>query len=188
MKFEPVPSTTSIDTIVSEASVFIGKPLTDCWRAPNEVIQVFEFGPQLPFINTQGDHITRAALALHVTCNWRIISGSTLVVGADDLGDNDDPKVNLLDRKVTKFFSNREPPVVESVEADSVGGLIVRMSGQTRIEVVPSETGDVEWWRIVPRDPNAEHFVVTGIECYRSAPVDEVDDESSPPMETESET
>ena len=159
-----------IDSIHDKVAILIGQPLSDSWRIPDLTIQVFEFGPQLPYVNHLGKNITRSMLAIHVSCAWRLIDQFSLVVGADDY--EDEPSGNKLDRLMSQYFATvaADDLVVESVECDQIGGIVVKLTGSRRLEIVPCETGDAEWWRIVPLGTESQHFVVDGNMCYTSEP------------------
>jgi len=166
-------SSPRIDSILDKVAILIGQPLSDSWRIPHLTIQVFEFGPQLPYVNHLGKNITRSLLAIHVSCAWRLIDQFSLVVGADDY--EDEPSGNKLDRLMSEYLASvaEDNLVVESVECDQIGGIVLKLTGSRRLEIVPCETGDAEWWRLVPLGQESQHFVVDGDMCYTSEPSDE---------------
>jgi hypothetical protein len=103
---------------------------------------------------------------LTLECAWRIEHGDNIVVGCDDYGvravGNEDPSWNpremqwghLQDQKLEELlgearggeiFNTRSDLVVESVEADAVGGFRLGLSGGYVLAAFPGSIAQIEW-------------------------------------------
>jgi hypothetical protein len=123
--------------------------------------------------------------ALHIQCPWRLEGPAGILTGRSDLWapaeqseDIDwdswdyDKDPNLQDRRVGEllggydaktrsFVNDPECLVVEDVEADDFGGVVISLSGGYRLVIFPAgSTG--EDWRLLKPHSEQEHFVVSG--------------------------
>jgi len=129
---------------------------------------------------------TVGEFALHVDCPWRIEGPRGMEVGSNDIyhpAEEPDPDfdwdafnedldgnlrlklfVELLgsyDEKTRSAVNVTEHLVVEDVEADSVGGAVLRLSGRYRLVIFPATTRG-ENWRIFEPGRDGPHFVIAG--------------------------
>ncbi len=163
------------EEIEQTLEVLVGMPLWGSPRAAN--MQMFQFGRQIDDVTRNGKAVLIGEYGLHVQCAWRIVQVATIVVAASDryLAAGDDPykdyedfdsveQPNLLDERITALFAAwaANPLVVESVEADMVGGLRIALTRQYMLDVFPSDSLGREHWRLLPNRPKRDHFVVTG--------------------------
>lgn len=116
--------------------------------------------------------------ALHVQCEWRIRNFDGIIFASDDLyfPAGDDPFKDLetfnwapqgsnrLDERTSLFLKNinNKNLIVESVEADIVGGLCIRIREGITIDIFPADSIGGEFWRFFKQNSTESHFVVTG--------------------------
>lgn len=118
--------------------------------------------------------------ALHIQCPWRMEGPNGIVTGSSDLWEPayDDPDIdwdtwdydayggNLQDRRLAELLGGYDPAtrslvnqtdilMVESVSADTYGGLGITLSGGYELVLFPAGTAG-EDWRLLP-----SHFVVS---------------------------
>jgi len=120
---------------------------------------------------------------LHVQCPWRLEGPQGIVTGRTDLWEPAEPGAgfdpdtwdyeqgNLQDRRIGELFGNEVSGkgaqakdgrrlVVENVEADDFGGVVLSLSGGYRVVIFPAgSTG--EDWRLF-RTASSWHLVVSG--------------------------
>jgi hypothetical protein len=115
--------------------------------------------------------------ALHVQCPWRLERRGELITGSGDLyvadtedGKEEKPQDKIL-RELLKGYDettgqivNTTPFfIVETAQADSVGGFSLQMSGDYRFVVFPDSARAEAWRLFVPRGDEEitnDHFVV----------------------------
>lgn len=131
----------------------VGLPLSDMWRYG---CQKFEFGEQHPQVNRKGEAIHAAEWALVAECPWRLSGPSGFELSHEHFG----PDLERRDDHAASFYKSIEtsPPVVTSIAIASDGRLIVAMTGNFVLAMVPSGEGT---WRLMPpkHDPRG-HFEV----------------------------
>jgi hypothetical protein len=167
---------TLADRITNELRVLIGEPISDCWRAAN--MQVFEFGPMKKFVNRKGEEVEGGDLKLHVQCRWRMVDGTRILFGRDDLlrpaneriplddfdWDKDDSILDVVQREW--FVQHRKAPMhVVSATGDDYGGCRIDLEDSVSLEVFPcdSDRGEYsEHWRLLGHRSDGSHFVITG--------------------------
>lgn len=173
--------------IERELAVLIGLPLWNGHRAAN--LLVLHFGAErhgvLQFGPRKGQPSTFGEYALHVQCTWRIAGPDGIVVARHDLYEphsdllrereswqwHDDPDWDCMKLNANRWDERFQPwlaggpYIVESVAADSLGGLCVALAGGFTLDVFPDSSDDTEYsehWRFfMPHDPRP-HFVVEG--------------------------
>jgi hypothetical protein len=147
----------------------IGEPLSDMRRAG---FQMFEIGVQKPCKNRKGQDITRADMALHVSCDWYITRKSDQILSSEDFGPEWGER---RDEKAEPFYQGLGAPdyIITSISADDSGGVVIQMAGGYTLQIICTSDSEVrnldggpEQWRFLPKDESAPHFVVTaeGIE------------------------
>jgi len=162
--------------IGAELRVLIGEPISDCWRVTN--MQVFEFGPMHKYVNRHGDEVEGADLRLHVQCRWRIVDGTRILFGRDDLlrpADDHIPPLefdwdeadSVLDVTQRAWFAERRasPLRVVAATGDDYGGFRLELEAGVALEAFPcnSKRGEYsERWRLLGHRVDGGHFVVTG--------------------------
>lgn len=139
-------------------------------------VQGFHFGESRPVVS-QGETFLVGTYALHVQCPWRIKGPKRLLVGSYDRFtpaagrswedpdfESDVPGASLIDERIDALFGPEAQQhfVVQSVEADDVGGLRMSLGEGTVLEVFPNHTDDAEFWRLFQPWNDNRHFVVTG--------------------------
>lgn len=154
----------------------INTRLTDIGRA--HTLQWILFSPIGLFETNKGHNQKYPEYSLNIQCTWRVIGQEKIVVASDDLyfPPDDHPYDDLENFDWTEQGSNRcdsrtapfkaeitkKTIVVLSVEADSVGGLSIRLSEGYSIELFPANSLEREHWRFFNRHSTDQHFVVTG--------------------------
>lgn len=138
----------------------LGEPLTDMWRYAGS--QKFEFGVQRRRRNNQDEEYTSADWGLVVSCAWSIAGPEGCIVSSDQFG----PQLGRRDQRAKPFYEllATGPPVVESIEADEEGALVIQMSGGYILAVQPEADIDPmdEQWRLMPPDGEQSHLVLWG--------------------------
>ncbi len=170
--------------IEQRLQALIGEPLSDMWRYAG--YQKFEFGVRRPCKNRKGQDITRSDWGLVVGGDWRITGSQGYIVSSDDFDpvrsisqiiekaestsedSRDLPSVaNTIstrrDEAASEFYRILSDtfPLVESIEADEDGSLRISMTAGYILEILASGANDGERWRFLPKDDDAEHFVIT---------------------------
>ena len=135
--------------------VLIGLPLWDGRRAAD--LQSFHFGDRHTVVDRKGQPCEVGTYALHLQCAWRIVGPSGIVVASRDkfypTGDRpledayddfewDKPGANRCDERMEAFFEQHStaPLLVESVRADAVGGVWMRLGSDHMLEVFPDDS------------------------------------------------
>ena len=115
-------------------------------------------------------------MQLHVSCAWRIVGSTGILVGASDYGraaaaDTAEDAFargtvgarlrDVGNAAVRQLLSDGGLDVTE-VDVDAVGGLMIGLQGGLRIEVFPDAApaphDEVEFWRLF--EPGAPHVVI----------------------------
>jgi len=168
------------EEIEQTLNVLIGMPLWGSHRAAD--LQVFKLGARIPSMTRAmkrrpAEAVVIGEYGLHVQCPWRITQGATIAVarrdlyyaaGEDPYKDRDDfdydTHPNRCDERMSALLAawGDNPPVVEAVEADMVGGLRISLTQQCALEVFPDDSMEGEHWRLLPNSLRRDHFVMTG--------------------------
>jgi hypothetical protein len=162
------------ERIEQTLSLLVGLPLTNIYRTLN--LEMFDFGEQRTVLTRQGQEKKVGKYALHVQCAWRITNSTRVVVasrdrwymgdGSKDIPDDFDWSLpgNRCDKRISSFLEANaaEPLVIESIEADHVGGTKLRLTNGFALEIFPDDSFDDEYWRFFQPSTSTEHFVVTG--------------------------
>lgn len=161
------PRMTVREEIETVLKPLLGERLSDMWRAAG--MQLFEIGVQRPFKNRKGKDVTRADWSLDVSCCWSISGPDGEIVSSDDFG----PEQARRDDKAMPFYNLLGDPTlaITALRANDEGGIRIQMAGACVLEIWPcwedAEPED-EHWRLLFKDENRRHFVVTaaGIQRY----------------------
>jgi hypothetical protein len=150
----------------------VGLPLLGATRAAD--LQMFAFGSYTDGTDRFGRRRRTPTYALHVQCAFHLRGRTAVALASRDryfpAGDPDveppgfawDEKgANRLDEKIAAFFATGAPPLVRSVRADPVGGLVLRLTGGWSLAIFPDDSLEEEHWRFFGPG-SEEHFVVTG--------------------------
>jgi hypothetical protein len=160
---------------------------------------IFHFGEVRP-LNSG----TVGQFALHIQCSWRIVTRHRIVTGSADYGYPADENLNwtawekdrstpsLQEKHLLELFFGYDPDtgaceniteklVVETVGADTYGGVQIQLSGGYYLQLFPTSTSEFlasEHWRLFEPGSDADHFVVmpNGI-LQRVGPCSEADTE-----------
>jgi hypothetical protein len=170
------------DEIQNAFTPLIGMPLWDIGRIAD--LECFCFGENRREVSSKlknGQKKVVSDYALHLTCSWLIAEANQVLVASDDrffhAGDDpfldyeqfnwNSPEGNRLDERIAQLNAKiqRKPLIVNSVEADELGGLIIHLSENYSLSVFPN-TSFSEYWRLFEPGIDSPHFVVTakGIE------------------------
>jgi hypothetical protein len=174
--------------IKQHLSVLIGLPLSIARRAADMLN--LQFGSvreiDMKLGKSVGKKGTVGEFALHVQCPWRIDSPDKIITGRGDLFriaetgepfDSDDNTcykfgMSLQDKKIGDLLQDFDPIIgsyanvtksliVEAVDADNFGGVIIYLFGGYRLVLFPS--GSVgEDWRLLQPGTSEKHVVVSG--------------------------
>ena len=153
--------------IEQSLSILIGLELRSACRALN--LEMFDIGPLLAEVRTAGAWGEVSRYCLEVQCPWRWTSAAGLVTGSEDRhyppGENpsmaefDPDNIARCDAILEQLIRGREKLlVVESIAADSLGGLRVRLSEGHGIELFPAHTLIQEFWRLLDRKSQSAIF------------------------------
>ena len=159
--------------------VLVGRPLWSSGRV--SILQWFYFGERRTVRRRDGAEVEAGEYALHVQCAWRLGELTSIIVASADrylaAGDDpfkehasfawDTPGANRCDERMAAFFAGfaergDEPPLVQAVRADNVGGFQLALSDGLTLDVFPDHSLEGEHWRLFSPGTDAEHFVVTG--------------------------
>jgi hypothetical protein len=129
----------------------VGLPLTDMWRFGG--FQVFEIGPQLPFVNKKGQQITRAEMSFHILAEWSLQKPS-FGLSWEHFGD---PRSDGFAKDFYLSLSS-SPPVISDVKIFADGSLRVQFEDQLVLHVEALREEGLEW-RFLPGE-SEDHLVV----------------------------
>ena len=154
----------------------INMPLKDVGRAAD--LEWFVFEVHIHLGSSNQDEQTPSEYTLHAECAWRIVDPEGIIVGSRDRYyragidpyfdilefEWDVPGSNRCDERVNNLMKSRadNPLIVQSVEADSYGGLRIRFSNDISLELFPDDSLAGEYWRFFRLGDSSNHFVVTG--------------------------
>jgi hypothetical protein len=161
--------------------VLIGLPFWNAGRSAT--VEWFDFGwKRFNLPSRIGGTALVGEYVLDTESAWHPAGPNMIIVGSQDRAypagsdpykglvefDWDQRGANRCDERMRMFLeqSAASPPVVRSVEADSRGGLKIRLSGRKILQIFPHSSLDCEYWRFFEPKNSEKHFVVTahGIE------------------------
>jgi hypothetical protein len=118
-------------------------------------------GPLAEVRNFRGRVKRVGKWALHVQCDWRIERAGAAIATRADLCGSDEDAQGTADRLYDALV--RPAPVsVEHLSADEAGGLVLALSREYRLIVMPDDAGDSEDWRFFATGVDAAHLVMAG--------------------------
>lgn len=163
------------ERIEEKLKVLIGLKLSGTSRTAN--MECMKFGSYKAMTKT--GKVDIGEFGLHVQCEWRMIKASKMLVASNDLyepmrgqkfsEDFNYEEGNLRDTDFRALIAENDL-VVESIEVDEIGGLIVHLSDNFQLQLIPLNTSRTEYneyWRLLNNtNEKAKHFVigVNGIE------------------------
>ena len=162
------------ERVERKLQALIGLPLVNATRISN--MECFDFGNDRTGFSRKGSVINVHDFTLHVQCAWRLIGPEGVIVGSNDMyypaGNPsnrpsnfnwDAPGANRCDERVDQFFhGNKTLLLVNGIEVDSTGGVIIRMQGGFCLEIFPDNSVDEEHWRFFEPATEKRHFVIKG--------------------------
>ncbi len=164
--------------ITEYLTAVIGLQLTIARRAAD--LRNFQFGP----IRRSNGGST-GAYALHIQCPWRLEGPDGIITGRADLWEPADERTevdlelwgydthaNLQDAKLAELLHGHDLTtrsivnqtdllIVETVQADIYGGMVLCLSGGYRLAIFPAGSRG-EHWRFFQPDTNQPHLVSEG--------------------------
>ncbi len=172
-----LPRPTIKAQVLRHLAHLVGQKLSIARRAAD--LRGFHFGLVTP-LPDGGDS---GQLVLHLQCPWRIDGPRGIVTGRSDLWEPADPREeldfdawdyeqgNLQDRRIGELLGTYAPGkrsyanesdglVVEAVDADDFGGVVLSLSDGLRLVVFPSGSAGEDWRLFRPSSPG--HVVVSG--------------------------
>ena len=125
-------------------------------------------------------------IALHVSCNWRLIKDASIVVASGDdwheddyLGEQKMPGKTQLDRSVDALCEvlKSQEIKVRDVSLKALGDVTIAMTHGYTLELFPMSTESGEYWRLMYMDGRNYSLVCERDQIYT------IEDESvAPPM------
>lgn len=167
----------AIQAIESALNPLIGLKLVHTSRAAD--MQCFHFSSS----EWEVCKVTKSFWSLHIQCPWRICDETRIVVGHTDMYEpveedapydesfNWDVKGgNLRDAKLA-FMMQSPSPLVQTVAADALGGLEMRLEQGLVLSAFPTLTRKHdygEYWRVFnASEEDSAHFVASAREISR---------------------
>jgi hypothetical protein len=164
------------EAIISEIGKLVGLKLQKAGRASN--LFWLRFGEMIS-VTKRGQTEELAEYALDIQCSWRITKGKKISVASRDFycptsgwnEENEDfdwdvPGNNRFDERIQPLIEDvKGHLIVESIDSDEVGGLMVILTKGFVLEAFPDSSEDDEYsefWRFFNRKDDSPHFVVTG--------------------------
>lgn len=147
----------------------VGLPLRRLGRAANMLW--LGFGADREGVSPLGRVRLDSEWALHVQCVWRLCQSGRIVIGyrdfyysinGDALDDWDSSGTNCFDVVTAKLRTEFEidPPTVQRVESDDVGGFMMELERDYRLAVFPDGATENERWRLFQPGMHQPHIVV----------------------------
>jgi hypothetical protein len=150
----------------------IGLKLTQTSRSSN--MECLKFG-----IKTNEKNQNIGEFGLHIQTDWRIIKEQKILVGSNDLFEQNSENQsesefdyeigNLRDEKLEQLIKS-ENLIVSKISTDGIGGLNIHFNNQTELQIIPTNSSESEYnefWRLIDnRKSESEHIVsrISGIE------------------------
>jgi len=187
-----------------EFGVLAGLPFIDCWRLHRKLtVQIFEFGrpryydigpKETPSASTEnglkgdarnGAHVaSQGPIALHVSCGWRLIKDTSIVVASGDhwhqndyIGEHKMPGKTQLDRSAESLCEalKIQEIKVKDVSVTALGDIAIAMTHGYTLELFPMSTESGEYWRLMYMDGRNYSLVCERDQIYT------IEDELIPP-------
>lgn len=119
------------------------------------------FGPLRETKNIKGVIKRVSAWAIHVQCDWRLERAGNAIATRDDLRGPDE-KAHDTAKRLDETLAGQGLVKVKSIAADDTGGIVISLSGDYRLVVIPDGLEDDEDWRFFAPGVDATHFVIEG--------------------------
>lgn len=164
------------DDIEAALGALAGLPLRRMERVGE--LLALHFGELHAVADPEGGTREVGALALHVSCSWRLVDEERILVGAGDLLTPSDPEAELesfdwnepgaswLDVRLGELAGELAagPPVVRGISVDPFSGFALTLDRGLRFEAFPDSTptGHVstEFWRLLRPGTDAPRLAV----------------------------
>ncbi|HEY2412958.1 MAG TPA: hypothetical protein VGI40_11980 [Pirellulaceae bacterium] len=148
----------------------VGRPFWGFGRAANMLMT--HFGEMREGVSMRGDMCKFREWGLHTESVWRLCQNGRIIVAYRDFyydpsgqaleDDWSQPGCSFFDhvtKRLNEVFS-LDPPRVEHIETDDVGGFSLKMSAGYRLDVFPDTARhDAEHWRLIQSGDESIHFV-----------------------------
>ena len=166
--------------IEERLSCLIGLRLYKMGRASN--LLWVSFGNGFDILESNGKERAIGEFALNIQSCWRVTQQTKIIVAYRDiyypsrtwvgdmgLFDWDVQGMNRCDERIAEIINRMNKEnflLVESIEADEVGGVTISFTSGCKLEIFPDNSTDTEYWRFFSKLEKDKHFVVTdkGIE------------------------
>jgi hypothetical protein len=145
--------------IEGRLSVLRGLELSGVNRAADML--TLGFGSLRPVTNSKGVVKYVGAWALHVQCVWRLEKAGHVLATDDDLR-GDDEKARETAHRLQRLLLEHDLPTVDAVAVNEAGGVVLSLSGELCLTVVPDATEGEEDWRFFAPGVDAAHLVIEG--------------------------
>jgi len=150
-------------------SVLVGQPSAEMFRAGGMLM--VGFGELISRVSklraTRGQTDWLSRYSLHIQTAWRLIQTNTVLIGQEDiLLAEGDSEMALLDQRLAELSSSHLSRAhVEAIEITPLGDLLVRLSGNLRLEALvmnSSLSRNAERWRFFVVDNLHSHVESAG--------------------------
>ena len=160
-----------IDTIKNALAKLKSQEIHEIGRAANMLW--IGFGKDIAYINFKGKPAVKSEYALHIQCNWEIISGNEIILSQEDFYvPRDEESIQLFEvesfgnskfDKVAVDFNatiKTNPTYVNDFDVHITGVVELKLSNDLIIRVYTDGPSERESWRLLLPHPDEEHFVV----------------------------
>ena len=119
------------------------------------------FGPLKEVKNFKGTVKHVGKWAFHVQCNWRIERAGAPIAAREDFCGSDE-KAHDAANRLREILIGQGLTRVESVTASDVAGVVILLSREFSLIVIPDGVEDEEDWRFFAPGVDAAHLVIKG--------------------------
>ncbi|CAG9264017.1 conserved hypothetical protein [Burkholderia diffusa] len=144
--------------ITKRLVVLVGLDLS--WISHAGDMLTVQFGPQRRY-TVRGREREDGAWALHVQCDWQLQRDEIVIATREDLRGADE-KAHGTASHLHEILVTQEPINVEAISADDAGGVVVSLSRNYRLVVIPDGIEDDEDWRFFAPGAEMPHLVIEG--------------------------
>jgi len=119
------------------------------------------FGALRPVTNFRGAVKYVGAWALHIQCAWRLEKAGRVAATEDDLRGGDEKASATTERIQRLLLGDAFAATVESVTVNQSSGLLLSLSCDLRLTVIPDVPQEGEDWRFFAPGVSTAHLVIT---------------------------